>query len=76
MDYKKVDREIYQHRDWLINIKKHTCTCRFFLKYAVCSHILGYMYKNQRVDAENWFDDKYSNRASDFNFKMKRGAKI
>ena len=75
-DYKKIDRETVLHRDkWIINTKRHTCTCRFFLKYAICSHILGYMYKNPRVDAENWFGDKYTNRATDFNFNMKRGAK-
>jgi len=76
LEYMKLDWETIQHRDrLLINTKKHTFTCRFFLKYAVCSHILGYMYKNPKVDTMNWFGDKYNNRATDFNFNMKRGTK-
>jgi len=75
-EFKKVDRDTVLHRGkWLINKRKHTCNCRFFLKYAICSHILGFMYKNPKVDAEAWFGDKYNNRATDFNFNMKRGAK-
>jgi len=33
------------------------------------------MYKNPKVDAEAWSGDKYNNRATDFKFNTKRGAK-
>jgi len=75
-EYKKMDKHTISYRDeWIINTKKYTCSCRFFLKYAICSHILGLMYKYPKIGAQCWFGEKYSNRATDFNFNMKRGAK-
>lgn len=81
--YKKVDmHNVLLNDNYLINVKhkisiKHrTCSCGKFLKWAVCGHILGYVYKNPRLDAVHWFGDvKYTNVQVEFNHNMKRGRK-
>ena len=60
---------------WLINVTKRKCNCRLFLKYAICGHILGYVYKNTKLDSEAWFGPKYVNTVKEFSYNVKRGAK-
>jgi len=72
--YKKQAPSVYLCRDkYIIKTKSRTCSCRYFLKHAVCSHILGFLYKYSVP--ENWFGRKYTNAPTDFAHNTKRGAK-
>ena len=42
--------------------------CQFFLEYAMCSHIFGYMYK--KFDQETWSGTTYSNKSTNFHINM------
>ena len=55
----------------LIDTIKCTCTCKYFIKDAICSHlvVLNKIYKL------GWFGIKCSNEPKDFIYKTKRGAK-
>ena len=67
---------VYLCRDkFIIKIKSRSRNCRFFLKEAVCSHILGFVYKNPNLNDERWFGKKYNNDPKDFAHNRKRGAK-
>ena len=59
---------------YIINIQNRKCSCRWFLKNAVCEHILGYCYKT-KYDQECWFGPKYTGEPTNFAFNVKRGAK-
>ena len=73
--YKTIDRYTVNYDEkYVINHRKKVCNCRYFLKNAVCSHILGYMYK--KFGQESWFGEKYSIKATDFNYHMNRGGTI
>ena len=45
--FNRIDKHlILDDKGHKINLKTSSCACQFFLKYAVCSHILGYKYKS------------------------------
>lgn len=74
--YTKISGDIFSYKDkFNINIRKRWCNCANFLKHAICGHILGYTYRYGYLDDECWFGEKYQNRATDFHYNMKRGAK-
>jgi hypothetical protein len=65
--YKKQPLGVYLCRDkYIIKIKARSCSCRYFLKEAICSHIFGFVYKNQNLDEERWFGKKYNAAPTDF----------
>ena len=47
-----------------------SCTCKLFLKYAICIHVVAY----SRINKLNIFDSKFSDQ-TDFHYKEKRGRK-
>jgi hypothetical protein len=68
--YTKLDKYTVVHADkYHINLKTKSCNCRYFLKHAVCSHILGYMYK--KYENATWFDEKYTIRETTYVLKIK-----
>ena len=57
---------------YLISIEKKCCSCKHFLKYAICPHVIAYSNINQL----NWFGDEYNKSEKvDFANKNKRGPK-
>ena len=61
-------------KKYIINIQQRTCSCRWFLKKAVCCHILGFCYKT-KYDQQCWFESKYIREPTNFAFYTKRGTK-
>ena len=57
---------------YLISIEKKCCSCKHFLNYAICPHVIAYSNINQL----NWFGDEYNKSEKvDFVNKNKRGPK-
>jgi len=54
-----------------VNIKECSCSCRGFLKNAICLHSLGYSHLKDL----NWFGPKFTTRSCEFAYNNKRGAK-
>ena len=42
--------------DYIINLNEKTCSCRNYLKLAICHHLVAYSNQNKL----NWFDTKYA----------------
>ena len=50
-----------------------SCSCKYFLKHAICMHLVGY----SNINGLNLFGDKYSKPDTRINFvhKTKKGRK-
>ena len=72
---KKTSNEVLCRDKYIIKIKTRCCSCRYFIKHAVCSHILGFLYKNPSYDSENWFGVKYSGLPTNFAVNTKKEPK-
>lgn len=69
--FKKISMNNYRYKSWIINKNEKCCSCRGFLKHAICQHSLGFSHlKNLQ-----WFGPKYTNRSDEFVFKNKIGRK-
>jgi hypothetical protein len=58
--------------NFILNSIEKSCTCRNYLKYAICHHLVAY----SNLNGLNWFDSKFSfENKENFIKKTKRGAK-
>ena len=56
----------------IISSLKHNCSCKYFLKDAICAHVLAYMFECHPNDL--WFGSKWRAEQS-FAYNTKRGKK-
>ena len=69
--FKKISYLKYGFKNWTINIKEKCCSCRGFLKCAICPHSLAFSHLKNL----DWFGPKYTSRLNEFVFKNKTGRK-
>ncbi len=69
--FKKVTNIKFSYKRWIINKTEQTCSCRGFLKHAICLHSLAL----SQIKDWNWFGPKYQTRSNEFVYKNKKGAK-
>jgi len=69
--FKKVTNIKFSYKRWIINKTEQTCSCRGFLKHAICPHSLAL----SQIKDWNWFGPKYQTRSNEFVYKNKKGAK-
>ena len=69
--FKKLNYNKFGYKQWVINRTERTCSCRGFLKHAICPHSLGFSHMKDL----NWFGPKYQNRSNEFVYKNKKGSK-
>jgi len=69
--FKKITQNKYAFQNWIINKIEKCCSCRGFLKNAICRHSLAFSHlKNLE-----WFGPKYTCRSNEFVFRNKTGRK-
>ena len=67
--FKKITQNKYSLKKWIINKTERSCSCRGFLKLAICPHSLAFSHlKNLE-----WFGPKYTCRSNEFVFRNKTG---
>ena len=71
--YKKIGNKIiYTSGDktFELDCKLKNCNCKYYLKYKICKHSLGY----SNINDLNWFGKKFNDNKK-FEIKEKRGRK-
>ena len=53
--YKKITFNKFGFKQWEFNRAEKTCSCRGFLKHAICPQSLGFSHMKDL----NWFGPKY-----------------
>jgi len=69
--FKKVTNIKFNYKRWIINKTEQTCSCRSFLKHAICPHSLVLAH----IKDWNWFGPECQTRSNEFVYKNKKGAK-
>jgi hypothetical protein len=74
-DFKEINKNKVKYNGekytYILDIKEKKCTCKNYLKHAICHHLVAYSNLNDL----NMFDLKYLDKNSNFVKKIKRGAK-
>jgi len=69
--FKKITSNKFSYTKWVINRTEKSCSCRGFLKHAICPHSLAFSHMKDL----NWFGPKYQKRSNEFVYKNKKGSK-
>ncbi len=69
--FKKIDYKRFMYKNWTINRSEKACSCRMFLKKAICPHALAFSHLKDL----NWFGPKFPSRSNEFVYRNKKGKK-